>query len=899
MNRSFAHVYLPPKAQGMPDTNVSHEILAAGWAKVHDSGSRRNANAIPEEEGEGGWKANQRSVQDEAQAAQRGIWGPDELLSVSYNMPENSHGFLTEWKGKPIDSIVEQVRDGSLLRVRLLLSSNRHQLINLHLAGIKTPRVSGGGGPNSVDTGGEPFGEESKFFVETRLLNRDIKVTLLAVPQPLATPTPFSATASAAPAATSAPTTASVLIGTANHPNGDIAAFLLSAGLARVVDWHTGMLASVGGMEKYRTAEGIAREKRLNIWRDFVATAITSQMSVPAAARTFEAVVTRVTSGDTINVKREGAEEQRIQLSSIRQPPKDQSGWAYEAREYLRKRLIGKAVQVQVDYIKPAEAGFEERTYATVRTTTGAKETKGANVGELLIQRGFATVVRHRRDDEDRSPFFDDLLAAESTAATDGKGLHSGKAASVPNFVEASENAGRAHSFLPGLKRAGRCPAVIDFVASGSRFKVLVPRENARLTLVLAGIRAPRTARNAKEKDEPFGREAHDFAVNHVLQRDVEIEVQSLDKVGGFIGSIYLHGSNGKIDFAQMLVEAGFASVHAHSAEASANGPKLFAAEENAKASKVGMWHDYREADAGAADGESANGNGTASEGAPSASAAVARSAGGGAPGGAWGAAKPAGAAVQAAPARSDYRDIVISDVRGDGTVEKPFAFSVQTLGREIDELEKLMGELAKAYRSAPPAPASFRPQGDVAAKFEDGQWYRASIVRAHAGQKRATVSFYDYGNVLENVPFSDIKPLDAAKFGRSRLPAQAAEARLSFVKLFSAPVDKPGQVNEYAWEAQERFREYLGQKLIANVDYRETPGNVWHLTLYDPSSADVAAGPEASINVSLAKEGWALLDDRVPYWKSYPKMAQALVDGSGEAKRRHLGVFEYGDPTA
>ena len=120
----------------------------------------------------------------------------------------------------------------------------------------------------------------------------------------------------------------------------------------------------------------------------------------------------------------------------LRQPPKDQQGggWSYEAREVLRKRLIGKTVQVQIDYIKPAEAGFDERTYATVRTRTGAKETKGANVGELLIQRGLATVVRHRRDDEDRSPFFDDLLAAEAAAATEGKGLHSGKTASVPQI---------------------------------------------------------------------------------------------------------------------------------------------------------------------------------------------------------------------------------------------------------------------------------------------------------------------------------------------------------------------------------------------------------------------------------------------------------------------------------
>lgn len=775
----------------------------------------------------------------------------------------------------------------------MILTPKRHQLINLHLAGIKTPRVSGGGGPNSVDTGGEPFGEDSKFFVETRLLNRNVKVTLLAVPQPLAAPTPFSATASTAPPSQSL--TASVLIGTAMHANGDIAAFLLSAGLARIVDWHTGMLSSVGGMEKYRAAERIAKDKRLNIWKDFVPTAITTQMSVPAAARTYEAVVTRIISGDTIHVKRADAAEHRIQLSSIRQPPKDQGGWSYEAREWLRKRLIGKPVQVQVDYIKPAEAGFDERTYATIRTTTGAKETKGANVGELLIQRGLATVVRHRRDDEDRSPFFDDLLAAEATASTELKGLHSGKQASVPNFVEASENAGRAHSYLPGLKRAGKCPAIIDFVAAGSRFKVLVPRENARLTLVLAGIKAPRTARNPKERDEPFGKEAQDFAVTHVLQRDVDIEIHSLDKVGGFIGSLYLNTPNGKQDFALLLVEAGLASVHPYSAEATPSGPKLAAAEERAKAARVGMWHDYKEEE----EDKIEDGAGAAAVGGSSNGGVIGAA---GSAGGAWGAAKPA-SANGPAPARSDYRDVIISDVRGDGSPDKPFGFSVQTLGPQINELEKLMTELAQVYRSSPPAPASFRPQGDVAAKFEDGEWYRASILRSSVAAKRATVSFYDYGNVLEDVPFSDIKPLDAAKFGRTRLPPQASDARLSFVRLFAAPAGKG--VNEYAWEAQERFREYLGQKLIANVDFAErsssaSQGQLLHLTLYDPSNAGAASGPDGSINVGMTREGWCLVDDdarSTPYFKSYPSMAKVVHEANAEARRRHLGIYEYGDP--
>ena len=83
----------------------------------------------------------------------------------------------------------------------------------------------------------------------------------------------------------------------------------------------------------------------------------------------------------------------------------------------------------------------------------------------------------------------------------------------------------------------------VDFVASGSRFKLYLPKENTKITFVLAGqsrfsvssklatmcclflfigIRAPRTARNANEKSEPFGQESLKFASRY-MQRDVEI----------------------------------------------------------------------------------------------------------------------------------------------------------------------------------------------------------------------------------------------------------------------------------------------------------------------------------------------------------------------------------------
>ena len=44
-----------------------------------------------------------------------------------------------------------------------------------------------------------------------------------------------------------------------------------------------------------------------------------------------------------------------------------QAYYAHEAREFLRKKLIGKPVRAQVDFIRPREGEYEERESATIR----------------------------------------------------------------------------------------------------------------------------------------------------------------------------------------------------------------------------------------------------------------------------------------------------------------------------------------------------------------------------------------------------------------------------------------------------------------------------------------------------------------------------------------------------
>ncbi|KAL1405286.1 hypothetical protein Q8F55_008913 [Vanrija albida] len=827
----FATVLSAPPAPGQPPQDVAKLVVSAGWAKLRDAD-----------------KASEdlRNAEAEAQAAGRGVWSaePETQRTVAFQMPLDPLAFIAEHKDKELDAIVEQVRNGTELRVRLLLDDANHQFVNLVVAGAKSPRA--GTQRDGETTGAEPWGEEAKFFTEVRLLQRLIKVRLLSAPvslgaSPLAGPTPGGQL----PAPTAG---ASFIIGQAIHPNGHIADFLAAAGLAKVIDWHAGILAPYGGLDKLRAAERAAKAKHIGLWTGAPTTAAGNGAAAAAggAAHTtkgqaFDATVVRVWGSDQLSIvaKDDKSEkERRVQLASVRGPRGSDAKntyYAAEAKEFLRKRLVGKVVHVLVDYVKPKDGEYEERECVTI-TYGGAKN----NIAEQLIEKGLATVLRHRRDDEDRSAELDKLIIAEQTATTETRGIHSTKEVTLPRIVDASESASRAAQYLPSWKRAGKHAAVVDFVASGSRFKLLLPKENAKITFVLAGIRAPRTARaGTNEKSEPYGPESYKFAARY-LQRDVEIAFDSTDKQGGFVGALYAGGANVAVE----LARAGLANVHEFTAKQLPFGAELQAAEEEAKKANRGVWSSYTGEEVATVTDDKA--------------------------------------AVALPP---QYLDVYVSAVREND----PFSFSVQVLDdKSAASLEKLMSDFSLHHRSpANAAPAGFSPKtGDiVSAKFtEDDRWYRAKVKRSSALKKEAQVYFIDYGNE-ETVPFSRLRPLDA-KF--KSLPGQAQEARLSFVKLVP-------RSSEYGGEAWRFFGELaVGRKLVANIDQRE--GNLLHLRLIDPSDPNSASDPLACINADVVREGLATLDKSLRYLPAYPQIVAKINQATEGAKADRLGIFEFGD---
>lgn len=71
----------------------------------------------------------------------------------------------------------------------------------------------------------------------------------------------------------------------------------------------------------------------------------------------------------------------------------------------------------------------------TPASSTAGSQQGGVNVAELVVARGFGTVIRHR-DFEERSNYYDALLAAESRAIAGKKGIHSAKDPPVMHITD-------------------------------------------------------------------------------------------------------------------------------------------------------------------------------------------------------------------------------------------------------------------------------------------------------------------------------------------------------------------------------------------------------------------------------------------------------------------------------
>ncbi|KAK2563698.1 Staphylococcal nuclease domain-containing protein 1 [Acropora cervicornis] len=442
-------------------------------------------------------------LEELAKSDGRGKWSADasnHVREIKWSLETPRH-FLDANQGKEFNAVIEHVRDGCTVRA-FLLPDFYH--VTVMFTGIKCPMIRREGDKEIP----EPFSDEAKFFTESRLLQREVKIILEGVSN-------------------------QNYIGTIIHPAGNIAELLLREGFARCVDWSMAVLSK--GHDKLRAAERFAREKRLRLWKNYVSNA----PSVNVKNKEFTGKVMECVNADALVIKTQDGELKKIHFSSLRPPrmvPKEDG-----TQEKISDLKDNKKPRPLYDI--PYIDGFPERTCATV--TIG-----GVNVAEALISKGFATVLRHRQDDDQRSSCYDELLSAETRAVKNAKGLHSKSDRPIHRVADLSGEPAKAKQFLPFLQRAGRSLGIVEFVASGSRLRLYLPKETCL----------------------------------------VEVEVEAIDKAGNFIGWLFVENTNLSV----ALVEAGLSQVH-FTAERSNFYHQLTVAEAQAKSSKLKLWANYEE----------------------------------------------------------------------------------------------------------------------------------------------------------------------------------------------------------------------------------------------------------------------------------------------------------------
>jgi staphylococcal nuclease domain-containing protein 1 len=835
-DRVYGCLFLTTPASGgeLPGAAVSLgvECVRLGWATpkaIANPIEKKGDDAAEEEE----YESQLFAAYQEARAAKRGIHGENPLVRKPKNAGEEFAVLaLVEASQKlcshgRVKCVIEYIFDGSRVRCQVVdqqLAEYMHGSFTLILAGVVCPRVGNQRADPPIVS--EPFAEEARQFVTTRLMQRELDISLFGVDK-----------------------SGQLAVGTIHHPAGNIAAELLKNGLGRMTDWSVRLLPA-GDVPALRVAENAAKRMRVRVWHSYAAPVLHSASEIAGT-------VVEVLSGDTLLVLPDGknytsdGDLMKVSLASLRAPRlgSERAGrpdepYALESKEMLRSMTIGKQVKVCVHYERdiPVLPGVNEsRPFGTVSCG------KHQDVSEALVTEGLALTQRHRDDDE-KSPRYDELRAAEAAAKAAKKGVHKEveyKGGAVNDLTDPR----KAKSYSGSLMRAGNLKGIIEFVFNGALFKIFIPSENCHIRFSPNYLRCPQPSPSAGSKQqsravEPFGDEAKFHARLHVLQRQVEVVCTGVTNSGIITGSMFVGQGSRRIDYAIELLGSGLASLDSRKIEYGEVPKHLLDAQASAQQNRVGVWSIEKPAS------------------------------------------KQVSVKVSSEKHVVKTATVRLSEVRSGNH----FFFHVVK-----DEAVKVIDESMRVFtqnNGTVGAPCDPKVGRVVAALFDDGTgkaWYRAKVVEKQ-GPAKVSVLFLDHGNIGTLPVASHLRPLDIS-LGPDRIPPVAKEAVLALTNTRPLSTDEGFDAARYV------------QKSCWGVDLSAT--------IFAPDDSGKLAvslcllGQDESVNVKLVSEGLARVANHSSVEGLAGKMADpgsvlelaAELNVAQEAARKtRSGMWRYGD---
>ena len=587
----------------------------------------------------------------------------------------------------------------------------------------------------------------------------------------------------------------------------------------------------------------IKQRANFGVWHSYEAPQISGASEITG-------VVVEALTGDTVNILPDGVaydDESRLKkvsLASVRAPRagndkfgKPDDPYANECRDRLRQLTVGKQVNVTIHYEREIPMGkvSENRQFGAISVG------KRPDVGEVLISEGLAVTQRHR-DDEEKSPRYDDLIAAESVAVAAKKGVHN-PGEYKKSTVNDLTNPQKAKAYSDTLIRAGVLKAMVEYCFNGSRFKVLIPSENCSIVFALSCLRAPQASpmpgAEVQTKPEPFGDECKRHSRLTILQRNVEIRCTGVTLGGVITGELWVGQGGQRRSFSVELVTAGLCSVDQRKIDYGEAPQEVIDAQKVAQASKAGLWSIEREETSAAASSSQAS-----------------------------------------TKAMEQIKTVQLSEIRSGNH------FFYTIVG---DEASSLIGEsmrLFTANNGTAGAPCDVKKNKVVAALF-DGSWYRAKILEKKG--TKASVLYIDHGNV-DTVPIAThLRPLDES-LGTDKIPAVAKEAYLALTEV--RPIDDDDGHDAARMLQRIAWGKPVNARIFCDIDGKA------QVALMDPTSS-------SSINEQLISAGLArkskqfkvyAIENRMVDGNVITSFAAGLSVSQDASRRSRTGMWRYGD---
>ncbi len=213
------------------------------------------------------------------------------------------------------------------------------------------------------------------------------------------------------------------------------------------------------------------------------------------------------------------------------------------------------------------------------------------NLAHLVVSSGYAVVKSIEGSKDPINADYDELIRLQEVAKSSKVGLWSDDKASGVRVVKWSGAGGYDPSAVFEELKAGPQPAIVEQFRDGASLRCYVPSSGVVLNVSLSGVRCPRVGNGETDSAEPFAKEALLFSEFRLLQRDVLLHVEGLDKTGNFFGTVEHPRGN----LSQELLKAGLGKMVDWSAAFTSrkNQALLRAAENEAKDARIRLWHTY------------------------------------------------------------------------------------------------------------------------------------------------------------------------------------------------------------------------------------------------------------------------------------------------------------------